>query len=92
MAQTTTTTDPATFIESESKLYLDELKKAIGGLKGQDLSTIMGPDFVAGLSDLQKEAISKAGGFVEDGDLVINLTAMPITAKGMVNTLRVSQI
>jgi pyruvate kinase len=37
-------------------------------------------------------AISKAGGFVEDGDLVINLTAMPITAKGMVNTLRVSQI
>ena len=37
-------------------------------------------------------AISKAGGFVENGDLVINLTAMPITAKGMVNTLRVSQI
>jgi len=62
MAQTTTTTDPATFIEAESKLYLDDLKKAIGELKGKDLSKIMGPDFVAGLSDLQKEAISKASG------------------------------
>jgi hypothetical protein len=59
---TTTNVDPSTFIESESKLYLDELKKAIGGLKGFDLSKIMGPDFVAGLSDLQKEAISKADG------------------------------
>ena len=59
---TTTNVDPSTFIESESKLYLDELKKAIGGLKGFDLSKIMGPDFVAGLSDLQKQAISKAGG------------------------------
>jgi len=55
-------TQPSTFIEAESKLYLDELKKAIGGLKGFDLSKIMGPDFVAGLSDLQKEAISKADG------------------------------
>ena len=31
MAETTTTNiAPATFIEGESKLYLDELKKAIG--------------------------------------------------------------
>ena len=63
MAETTTKNiDPSTFIESESKLYLDELKKAIGGLKDFDLSKIMGPDFVAGLSDLQQEAIDKAGG------------------------------
>ena len=63
MAETTTTNiNPSTFIESESKLYLDELKKAIGGLKDFDLSKIMGPDFVAGLSDLQQEAIDKAGG------------------------------
>ena len=55
-------TQPSTFIEAESKLYLDQLKNAIGGLKGFDLSKIMGPDFVAGLSDLQKEAISKADG------------------------------
>ncbi len=30
--------------------------------------------------------------FVEAGDFTINLAAMPITAKGMVNTLRVSEI
>lgn len=30
--------------------------------------------------------------FVETGDYTINLAAMPITAKGMVNTLRVSEI
>ncbi|WP_298246976.1 pyruvate kinase [uncultured Christiangramia sp.] len=30
--------------------------------------------------------------FVEIGDFTINLAAMPITAKGMVNTLRVSEI
>ena len=30
--------------------------------------------------------------FVEVGDFTINLAAMPITAKGMVNTLRVSEI
>ena len=63
MAETTTTNvNPSTFIEAESKLYLDQLKDAIGGLKDFDLSTIMGPDFVAGLSDLQQEAINKAGG------------------------------
>ncbi|WOC41230.1 pyruvate kinase [Polaribacter sp. HL-MS24] len=36
--------------------------------------------------------ISKAKGFVEEGDLMINLTSMPVEAKGMVNTLRVSEI
>ena len=55
-------TQPSTFIEAESKLYLDQLKDAIGGLKGFDLSKIMGPDFVAGLDPLTKEAMSKAGG------------------------------
>ncbi|WP_103866598.1 pyruvate kinase [Aquimarina sp. I32.4] len=30
--------------------------------------------------------------FVAKGDMLINLAAMPITAKGMVNTLRVSQV
>ena len=57
MAEVTTQNiDPSTFIESESKLYLDELKKAIGGLKGFDLSKIMGPDFVAGTDLLSKKA------------------------------------
>jgi hypothetical protein len=50
MAETTSvSTQPATFIEAESKLYLDQLKNAIGGLKGADLSKIMGPQFVAGI-------------------------------------------
>jgi hypothetical protein len=50
MAETITQiTQPPTFIEAESKLYLDQLQKAIGGLKGADLSKIMGPQFVAGL-------------------------------------------
>jgi hypothetical protein len=57
MAETTTTNvAPATFIEGESKLYLDELKKAIGNLKGADLSTILGPQFIADTDLLSKRA------------------------------------
>jgi len=63
MADTTTTSvQPATFIEAESKLYLDQLKDAIGGLKGADLSKIMGPQYVAGLDPLTQQAIGQAGG------------------------------
>ena len=36
--------------------------------------------------------IAKSKGFVKHGDLMINLTSMPVEAKGMVNTLRVSEI
>jgi pyruvate kinase len=36
--------------------------------------------------------MAKAKGFVEKGDFLINLAAMPIIDKGMVNTLRVSEI
>ena len=36
--------------------------------------------------------IVKASGLVEKGDFLINLAAMPIKDKGMVNTLRVSEI
>ena len=36
--------------------------------------------------------IAKEKGFVEKGDFLINLAAMPIVEKGMVNTLRVSEI
>ena len=34
----------------------------------------------------------RAKGFVKTNDYVINLTSMPAEAKGMVNTLRVTQI
>ncbi|MBF0694563.1 MAG: pyruvate kinase [Flavobacterium sp.] len=36
--------------------------------------------------------IAKKRGFVQKGEMIINLAAMPVTDKGMVNTLRVSQI
>ena len=36
--------------------------------------------------------IARIKGFVEKGDFLINLAAMPVTDKGMVNTLRVSEI
>ncbi|MCD8406813.1 pyruvate kinase [Tenacibaculum dicentrarchi] len=36
--------------------------------------------------------IAKEKGFVKTGDFMINLSSMPVQAKGMVNTLRVSQI
>lgn len=36
--------------------------------------------------------IAKEGGFVQHGDFTINLAAMPIAEKGMVNTLRISEI
>ncbi|MCG1035155.1 pyruvate kinase [Polaribacter sargassicola] len=36
--------------------------------------------------------ITKEKGFVKEGDLMINLTSMPVEAQGMVNTLRVSAI
>lgn len=36
--------------------------------------------------------IAKEKGYVKKGDMMINLAAMPVAAKGMVNTLRVSEI
>ena len=57
MAETITQiTQPPEFIEAESKLYLDQLRNAIGGLKGADLSQLMGPQFVAGQDPLQLQA------------------------------------
>ena len=55
-------TQPPEFIEAESKLYLDQLRNAIGGVKGADLSKILGPQFVAGLDPLTQQAMGKAGG------------------------------
>jgi pyruvate kinase len=42
------------------------------------------------IEDVNKMACQK--GFLEEGDMLISLAAMPIKDKGMVNTLRVSQI
>lgn len=36
--------------------------------------------------------IAKDKGYAEKGDILINLAAMPVAERGMVNTLRVSEI
>ena len=36
--------------------------------------------------------IAKEKGYVKAGDTLVNLLAMPVASKGMVNTLRVSVI
>lgn len=50
----------------------------------EDLST---DDTVQDINTIAKEK-----GFVKPGDLVINLTSMPVEERGMVNTLRVSEV
>jgi hypothetical protein len=53
---------PAPFIEAAGKTYLDDLQKAIGGIKGLDVSKLYGSQFVAGPGALQTEAEKLAGG------------------------------
>jgi hypothetical protein len=63
MAETITQiTQPPEFIEAAGKTYLTDLQKAIGQYKAADLSQTMGPQFVAGLSPLQQQAIGQVGG------------------------------
>ena len=53
---------PAPFIEAAGKTYLADLQSAIGDLKGKPLSSVLGPQFVAGPSALTQQAQSLAGG------------------------------
>jgi hypothetical protein len=53
---------PAPFIEAAGQTYLADLQTAIGDLKGKPLSTVMGPQFVAGPGALTQQAQSLAGG------------------------------
>ena len=53
---------PAPFIEAAGKTYLEQLQTAIGGLKGADLSTVFGPQFVAPTSGITQEAQALRGG------------------------------
>ena len=50
----------------------------------RDLST---DDTVEDINEIAKEK-----GYLKTGDFIINLSSMPVEAKGMVNTLRISQI
>jgi len=63
MAETATVQNlPAPFIEAAGKTYLADLQKAIGGLRGADLSKVMGPQFVAPTSAITQEAQALRGG------------------------------
>ena len=53
---------PAPFIEAAGKTYLEQLQSAIGGLKGADLSKVMGSQFVAPTSAITQEAQALRGG------------------------------
>ena len=53
---------PAPFIEAAGQTYLDDLTKGIGAFKEQDLSQIMGPQFIAGPSALTTQAEALAPG------------------------------
>jgi len=55
-------TQPPEFIEAEAKLYLDQLRPAIAGLKEADLSKVYGSQFVAGLDPLTQQAMGQASG------------------------------
>jgi hypothetical protein len=53
---------PAPFIEAAGKTYLDELTKAVGGIKELDVSKLYGPQFVAGPGALTTKAETLATG------------------------------
>ena len=55
-------TQPPEFIEAEAKLYLDQLRPAIAGIAGADLSKVYGPQFVAGLDPLTQQAMGQTAG------------------------------
>jgi len=63
MAETITQiTQPPEFIEAAAKPAITQLQQAVGQFGEADLSQTMGPQFVAGLSPLQQQAIGAAGG------------------------------
>ena len=53
---------PAPFIEAAGKTFLEKLQTAVGNLKTADLSTVMGPQFVAPTSAISQEAQALRGG------------------------------
>ena len=52
----------APVIEAAGKTFLEQLQPAVGGLKGADLSKVMGPQFVAPTSQISQEAQALRGG------------------------------
>ena len=78
-------TAPAEFIEAGAKTYLDDLTKAIGDFKGQDLSKIMGRQFVAGPGALTTQAEGLASGLGSFQPFLNEAAAAQAQAKGLVS-------
>jgi hypothetical protein len=57
-----TQTLPAPFIQAAAEQYFPQLAEAVGGIKGLDVSKLLGPQFVAGPSQLQQQAEQLATG------------------------------
>jgi len=53
---------PAPFIQAAAEQYFPQLAEAVGGIKGLDVSKLVGPQFVAGASPLQQQAEQLATG------------------------------
>jgi Arc/MetJ-type ribon-helix-helix transcriptional regulator len=53
---------PAPFIQAAAEQYFPQLAQAVGGIKGLDVSRLVGPQFVAGASPLQQQAEQLATG------------------------------
>jgi len=51
-----TQTLPAPFIQAAAEQYFPQLAEAVGGIKSLDVSKLLGPQFVAGPSQLQQQA------------------------------------
>tara|TARA_R100001463_G_scaffold29802_3_gene67839 strand:+ start:822 stop:1703 length:882 start_codon:yes stop_codon:yes gene_type:complete len=78
-------TAPAEFIEAGAKTYLDDLTKAIGDFKGQDLSKIMGRQFVAGPGALTTQAEGLASGLGSFQPFLTEAAAAQTRAKDLVS-------
>ena len=78
-------TAPAEFIEAGAKTYLDDLTKAIGDFKGQDLSKTMGRQFVAGPGALTTQAEGLASGLGSFQPFLNEAAAAQAQAKGLVS-------
>ena len=72
---------------SDNKRVLPMLN-LLWGVKGIYYDKFLSTDDT--VEDINK--IAKAQGYAKEGDFIINLTSMPVQAKGMVNTMRVSKI
>ena len=78
-------TAPAEFIEAAAKNYLEDLTKGIGQFKTTDLSTIMGPQFVAGPSALTTQAEALAPGLGGFQPFLTEAAARETAAKNLVS-------